>query len=85
LGRDYRKIIENAVKDLRPDTKDKVIKLLDSWGGKRSEEKLKEILAQDKSQELLKNLEVIEKEEVNVTNDEQKQLKSMFRESLTFD
>jgi hypothetical protein len=39
----------------------------------------------NKSQELLKNLEVIEKEEVNVTNDEQKQLRSMFRESLTFD
>jgi hypothetical protein len=39
LGRGYRKIIEIAVKDLRPDTKDDVIKLLDSWEGKRSEEK----------------------------------------------
>jgi hypothetical protein len=81
LGRDYRKIIENAVRISGQILR---IRLLNCWGGKRSEEKLKEILAQDKSQELLKNLEVIEKE-VDVTNDEQKQLKSMFRESLTFD
>jgi hypothetical protein len=84
LGRGYRKVIEKAVKDLSPDTKDNVIKLLDSWEGKRSEEKLKEILGQDKSQELLKNIEVKEKE-VNLTKEEQKRLKNMFRESLTFD
>jgi hypothetical protein len=84
LGRGYRKVIEKAVKDLRPDTKDNVIKLLDSWEGTRSEEKLKEILGQDKAKELLKNIKTKEKE-VSLTNDEQKRLKNMFRESLTFD
>jgi hypothetical protein len=31
--------------------------VLDSWKGKESEERLKEILGQDKAQELLKNIE----------------------------
>lgn len=56
LGRGYRKVIENAVKDLKPDTKDGVIKLLDSWEGKTSEEKLKQILDEDKSEGLLKQI-----------------------------
>jgi DNA-directed RNA polymerase subunit F len=84
LRRDYKKVIENAIKDLSPDTKDNVIKLLDSWEGRRSEEKLKEILGQDKAAEdLLKNIKA--KEEVNLTNEERKRLSNMFKESLTFD
>lgn len=84
LRRDYKKVIENAIKDLSPDTKDNVIKLLDSWEGIRSEEKLKEILGQDKAAEdLLKNIKA--KEEVNLTNEERKRLSNMFKESLTFD
>jgi hypothetical protein len=61
LGRGYRKVIENAVKDLRPDTKDNVIKLLDSWEGTRSEEKLKEILGKDQAKDLLKNIKTKKK------------------------
>jgi hypothetical protein len=82
LGRSHKKILENAIKDLSPDTKDNVIKLLDSWKGIRSKEKLKEILGQGKAEDLLKNIKA---NEVNSTNDEQKILKSMFKESLTFD
>ena len=87
LGRDYKKIVENAVKDLSPDTKDnnRVIKLPDSWEGIRSEEKLNEIRSQDKAEDLLKSIEVKEEEEVNLTNDERKKLSNMFKESLTFD
>jgi DNA-directed RNA polymerase subunit F len=83
--RDYnKKILENAIKDLSPDTKDNVIKILDSWEGIRSEEKLKEILGQNKApEELLKNIKA--NEEVNLTNDELKRLSNMFKESLTFD
>ena len=86
LGRDYKKIVENAVKDLSPDTKDnnKIIKLPDSWEGIRSEEKLNEVRSQDKAEDLLKNIEE-EEEEVNLTNDERKKLSNMFKESLTFD
>ena len=88
LGRDYKKIVENAVKDLSPDTKDnnKIIKLPDSWEGIRSEEKLNEVRSQDKAEDLLKNIEEEEEEEeVNLTNDERKKLSNMFKESLTFD
>ncbi len=86
LGRDYKKIVENAVKDLSPDTKDnnRIIKLPDSWEGIRLEEKLNEIRSQDKAEDLLKNIEAKE-EEVNLTNDERKKLSNMFKESLTFD
>ena len=87
LGRDYKKIVENAVKDLSPDTKDnnRIIKLPDSWEGIRSEEKLNEIRSQDKAEDLLKNIEAKKEEEVNLTNDERKKLSNMFKESLTFD
>jgi hypothetical protein len=81
FGRDNRKIIENAVKDFSPDTKDNVIKLLDSWEGKISGNKLREILGQSKSEELLRNI----LENVNLSEDERIRLRSMFRESLTFD
>jgi DNA-directed RNA polymerase subunit F len=40
LGRGYTKIIENAIRDLSPDTKENVIKLFNSWEGTSSKEKL---------------------------------------------
>ena len=88
LQRDYKKIIENAIKDLSPDAaKDNninVVKLLDLWKeGKISEEKLKEVLGHDKAEQLLKNIKA--KKEANLTNEERKTLNNMFRESLTFD
>jgi hypothetical protein len=83
FGGDNRKVVENAVKDFSPDTKDNVIKLLNSWEGKSSEKKLKKILGQDKSEELLTN--IVEKEDVNLSEDERIGLRNMFRESLTFD
>jgi hypothetical protein len=87
LGRDNKKIVENAVKDLSPDTKDnnRIIKLPDSWEGIRSEEKSNEVRSQDKAKDLLKNIKAKEEEEVNLTNDERKKLSNMFKESLTFD
>jgi hypothetical protein len=57
LDRGQRKVIDNAIKDFTPDTKDNVNKLLDSWEGQKSEEKLKEILGEGKAEELLKNME----------------------------
>ena len=88
LQRDNKKIVENAVKDLSPDTKDnnnRIIKLPDSWEGIRSEEKSNEVRSQDKAKDLLKNTKSKEEEEVNLTNDERKKLSNMFKESLTFD
>jgi hypothetical protein len=57
LDRGQRKVIDNAIKDFTPDTKDNVNKFLDSSEGKKSEEKLKEILGEGKAEELLKNME----------------------------
>jgi hypothetical protein len=52
-SRGDRRVIENAVRDFSPDTKDSVIKLLTSWEWKKSASKLREILGQNKSEELL--------------------------------
>jgi hypothetical protein len=84
LGRNNQKIVENAVKDFSPGTKDTIISLLDSWEGKMSGRKMKGILGQDKAEELLKN--IIEKEEdVNLSGAERIKFRNMFEESLTFD
>jgi hypothetical protein len=83
FGRDNRKIIEDAVKDFSPDTKDNVIKLLNSWEGKTSGKKLRHILGQDKAEELLRN--IMENGDVSLSEDERIRLRNIFRESLTFD
>ena len=51
------KVIDNAIKDLTPDTRDNLTNLQDSWEGKESEEKIKEILGQDKAKQLLSDIE----------------------------
>lgn len=83
LGRDYRKMIENAVKDFSPNTRDNVIQLLYSWEGKTSGKKLAQILGQDKAEKLLKS--ITEKEEVELSDEERTKLRGLFKESLTFD
>jgi hypothetical protein len=55
LGRGgYRKVIEHSIRDLHSDTKDDVIRLLNSWEDTISEERLKNMLGFDKAQEILK-------------------------------
>ena len=80
-GRDNRKVVENAVKDFSPDTKDSVIKLLNSWEWKKSDSELGKILGQNKSKELLRNIAG----DANLSKDDQIRLRNMFRESLTID
>ena len=55
LGKGHRKVIENAIKDLKPDTKDMVFQLLDSEDI-HAKERLKDILGQERPEELLKAL-----------------------------
>lgn len=76
-SRDNRKVIENAIRDFSPDTKDNVIKLLNSWEGRKSASKLREILGQNKSEELLRNIS----EDGNLSENERTRLRGMFRES----
>jgi hypothetical protein len=54
---------------------------LNSWEGKKSANELRQILGQNKSEELLRNIA----EEGDLSEDERIRLRYMFRESLTFD
>jgi len=83
LGKGYRKIIENAVRDLSPDTRDDVIELFDSWQDSTSVQKLKEILGATKTEQVLKN--ILADKEDDLTNKERKELKDILKDSLTFD
>jgi hypothetical protein len=78
----WRKMVEDAIKDLSPDTKDTVIKVLDSPEDVRSEEKLKEILGNINTESLLKKIKA---SKGTLTYEEQKEVQDMFKESLTFD
>jgi hypothetical protein len=50
----WRKRVEESIKDFSPDTKDSALKVMDSWEGTESEEKLKELSGHDKAESLMK-------------------------------
>ena len=80
-----KRIIENAVRDLSPDVKDDIIKILDSWertGSMESEEELRKLLGQEKADRLFKKIRASKS---GITYSEQEKLQSIFKESLTFD
>jgi hypothetical protein len=81
----WRKMAGESIKDLSPDTKDSVMKVMDSWEGTKSEEKLKELLGHDKAENLMKKITRTTKSKNTLTSEQQNQVKDMFRESLTFD
>jgi hypothetical protein len=81
----WRKMARESIKDLSPDTKDSVIKIIDSWEGTKSEERLKEILGHDKAESLINKITRTTTSKSTLTSDQQNQVKNMFRESLTFD
>ena len=81
----YRKVIENAIRDFSPDIKDAILKELDLEtrnGSIHFEERLKEIIGQEKAERVLKEIKENKNE---LTNDEKKDLQNMFKDSLTFD
>jgi hypothetical protein len=83
----WRKIARESIEDFSPDTKDSVLKIIDSWEGTKSEEKLEELLGHDKAESLIKKITrtTKTKNKSALTSDQQNQVKDMFRESLTFD
>ena len=83
LGKGYRKIIENEIKDLSPETRDNVIELFDSWQDTSSVQKLKEILGPNKAEQVLKN--ILADKGAELTDEERKALKDILKDSLTFD
>jgi hypothetical protein len=85
LPRGLKKMIENAVRDLSPDVKDDIIKIVDSWertDSTGSEEKLRDLLGQEKTDRFLKKIRASKS---GITYSEQEKLQGMFKESLTFD
>jgi len=80
----WRKVAWESIKDFSPDTKDTVLKIIDSWEGIKSEEKLKELVGHDKAENLMKKI-ITTKNKTALTSDQQNQVKDMFRDSLTFD
>ena len=86
LPADWRKVARESIKDSSPDTKDSVIKIIDSWEGTKSEEKLKELIGHDKAENLMNKIaRRTTKNKATLTSDQQNQVKDMFRDSLTFD
>jgi hypothetical protein len=82
FGRDYKKIIENSMKDLQPDIKDDVQNLMNTWEGTRSEEKLVKLIGPDRMEKLFTEL----RKNVGTLNQNEKEdLKNIFKDSLTFD
>jgi hypothetical protein len=83
LGRGYRKIIEKALRDLSPDTRDNVINVFNSWDGINSRNRLNEMLGFGKAEELLQKVKDYDDSEL--TDKERKAIKDIFKDSLTFD
>jgi hypothetical protein len=82
VARNRRKIFQNAMKDMRPETKDKIIKILDTWKGRASERELEEVLG---GQTTKKFRELVDNSSDELSSDEVENLRRLFRESLTFD
>lgn len=82
LGSGYKKIIDNSMKDLHPDTKDEVYKLLNTWQETSSEEKLRRIIGPERMENLFNE---IRKNIATLNENETKDIKNIFKDSLTFD
>ena len=79
---DYKKMIDNSMKDLRPEAKEDVLKLLNEWEGTSSEEKLMKIIGPERMDKLLNE---VQKNIGTLNENEKKDLKNIFKDSLTFD
>lgn len=83
LDSGYKKVIENAIRDLSPDTRESVITLFKGWRGARSIEELRKILGSEKTNYLIKKIK--ESGGADLTEDEHNTLNDIFKDSLTFD
>ena len=82
----WRKLARESIKDFSPDTKDSILKIMDSWEGAKSEEELMELLGHDKAESFMKKkITGTTTNKSALTNDQQNQVSNIFRDSLTFD
>jgi gas vesicle protein len=82
FGRNYKKLIDNSLKDLSPDIKDDVYELFNTWEGTTSEEKLIKMIGSERMEKLSKE---IRKNLGTLNEDEKEDVKNIFKDSLTFD
>jgi thiaminase len=82
VSKDRRKIFQNAMKDLRPETKERIVKIFETWKGRTSEKELEELIG---SQRAKKFRELVDKSSDELSSNELDNLRRLFRESVTFD
>jgi len=82
VAKDRRKIFKNALKDLHPETKERIVKIFETWKGRASEKELEEILG-GKSAKKLRDL--VDESDDELSSNEVDNLRKLFKESVTFD
>ena len=82
VAKNNRKIFKNAVKDLRPETRARILKILNTWNGRASEKELDEILGNQRANRLRELVDISAGE---LTSNEKDNLRRLFKESVTFD
>lgn len=82
LAKNRRKVIQNALKDLHPETKEQIVKIFETWKGRTSEKELEEILGGKRAQKFRK---LIDNSTDELSSNEVDDLRRLFRESVTFD
>ena len=82
VARNNRKIFQNAVKDLSPDTRERIVKIFQTWNGTASEKELEEILGRQKAKKIR---ELVDNSNDELTSNEVDNLRRLFKESVTFD
>ncbi len=82
VAKNRRKIFQNALKDLHPETKERIVKIFETWKGRASEKELEEILG-GKSAKKLRDL--VDNSDDELSSNEVDNLRRLFRESVTFD
>lgn len=82
LAKNRLRIFQNALKDISPETKEKIVKIFETWKGPTSEEELEKIVGSKKVREFRESLD---KSPGELSTAEASTLRRLFRESLTFD
>jgi len=59
IARVRKKVVEEAARDLSPGIREATVRILDSWVGKESEEKLVKLLGEEEAKRLIKRIKKI--------------------------
>lgn len=56
MAKGRRRVFEEAVRDLSPGVREATVRIFESWAGKKSEERLIELLGEEEAKRLLKKI-----------------------------